>query len=117
LADVLERAADGASTPTLVVCTLCGLAALLAVLLFGLFGGHGAWLLPFGAAAVTSLAFGLGGLAHQQLHDEQAAPVPDRPRLTALRALQVVSVVAGATGAVVLVGRVLMALYGKSNWH
>jgi cytochrome c-type biogenesis protein CcmH/NrfG len=117
LADVLERAADRASIPTLVLCAVSGLVALLAVLLLGLLGRQGAWQLPGGAAAVAALAFGLGGLAHQRLRDEQAQPVLDRPRLTALRVLQAGSVLAGAAGAIVLVGRVLAAFYGSSFWN
>jgi hypothetical protein len=117
LADVLERAADRASMPTLVLCALSGLVTLLVVLLLGLFGRPAGWQLPCGAAAVAALAFGLGGLAHQRLHDEQAQPLLDQPRLTALRVLQAASVLVGAAAAVVLVGRVLATLFGSSFWN
>jgi hypothetical protein len=103
--------------PTLVLCALSGLVALLTVLLLSLFGRQGGWQLPCGAAAVAALAFGLGGLAHQRLRDEQAQPSLDRSRLAALRVLQVGAVLVGATAAVVLVGRGLAALFGSSFWN
>jgi hypothetical protein len=117
LADVVERAADGASVRTLVICTLVGLVALVATVLWLLFGGHGQWQLPFAAGAVSSVAFGIGGLAHQRLQEEQAVPESDPSHLATLRVVQGGSIIAGAAGAIVLAGRVLMALYGSSFWN
>ena len=117
LADVVGRAAERASTRALVTCTLAGLLVLLVVTVWMLFGHRGQWQLPLAATAVAGLSFGLGGLAHQLLRDEQAQPLPDPARLTTLRLVQRACVLSGAAGAIVGAGRVLMGLYGRSNWH
>jgi hypothetical protein len=117
LADVVQRAATRASTRTLVLCTLSGLLALMLVFLWALFGHRDRWVLPFAAGALSALAFGLGGLAHQRLLDEEHRGAPDFSRLTTLRLVQRASVVIGAAGAVIFVGRILMGLYGSNFWN
>jgi hypothetical protein len=117
LADVVGRAADRASTGALVTCALAGLLVLMAVLVWALFGRRGQWQLPLAATAVAGLSFGLGGLAHQRLRDEQTQPLPDRARVTTLRLVQRACILSGAAGAIVGAGRVLMGLYGSSFWN
>jgi hypothetical protein len=117
LADVVQRAATRASTRTLVLSALSGLLALILVFLWALIGHRERWVLPFAAGALSAVAFGLGGLAHQRLLDEEHRGAPDFSRLTTLRLVQRASVLIGAAGAVIFVGRILMELYGSNFWN
>lgn len=117
LADVVQRAATRASTRTLVLSTLSGLLVLILVFLWALFGHRDQWVLPFAAGALSALAFGLGGLAHQRLVDEEHRGAPDFSRLTTLRLVQRASVLIGAVGVIILVGRLFIAVSGKYAWH
>src|SRR5580698_1626103 len=117
LVEVVSRAAERASTRTLVTCALVGLTVLLAAALWTLFGRPGQWPLPLGACAVVGLAFGVGGLAHQSLRDELTQPLPDHRRVAALRLVQRVCVLCAAAGAIVGAGRLVLGLDGHSSWH
>ena|ERR1700722_7875401 len=117
LVEVVSRAAERASTRTLVMCSLVGLTILLAAALWTLFGRPGQWPLPLAACAVVGLAFGIGGLAHQSLRDEMSRPAPVHRRVATLRLVQRACVLCGAAGAIVGAGRVLMGFYGSSFWN
>src|ERR1700722_245175 len=117
LVEVASRAAERASTRTLVMSALVGLTILLTAALWTLFGRGGQWPLPLAAGAVVGLAFGIGGLAHQSLRDELSHPSPDHGRVASLRLVQRACALSAATGAIVGAGRVMMGFYGSSFWN